>query len=98
MKSISIFTALEKYDFKEDFIKWIQSQESPFIIIGETTTNYFKLERGTIQCNPISAYLFILILEIPFWFIMQNELFNGLNISEKNISIHTICRWYYIFS
>ena len=45
-----LITALEKYDFKEDFIKWIQilikNQES-CVINGGTTTNYFNFERGT---------------------------------------------------
>ena len=54
-----LITALEKHGFKEDFIKWIQiliqSQES-CAVNGGTTTNYFKLERGTRQGDPISAY------------------------------------------
>ena len=78
-----LITALEKYGFKEDFVKWIQiliqNQES-CVINGGTTTNYLKLVRGTRQGNPISAYLFILVLEIAFLFIMQNENINGLNI------------------
>ena len=81
-----LITVLEKYGFKQDFIKWIQSlirnQESS-VINGGTTTNYFKLERGTRQGDPISAYLFILVLEIAFLFIMQNENINGLNIFEN---------------
>ena len=47
-----------------------------------TATNYFKLERGTRQGDLISLYLFILVLEIVFLFIMQNENINGLNIFE----------------
>ena len=47
-----LITALEKYGFKENFIKWIQiliqNQES-CVINGETPTNYFKLERGARQ-------------------------------------------------
>ena len=78
-----LITALEKYGFKEDFVKWIQiliqNQES-CVINGGTTANYLKLVRGTRQGNPISAYLFILVLEIAFLFIMQNENINGLNI------------------
>ena len=81
-----LITVLEKYGFKQDFIKWIQSlirnQESS-VINGGTTTNYYKLERGTRQGDPISAYLFILVLEIAFLFIMQNENINGLNIFEN---------------
>ena len=81
-----LITALEKYGFKEDFIKWIQiliqNQESCVINRG-TKTNYFILERGTRQGNPISACLFILVLKFPFLFIMQNENINNLNIFEN---------------
>ena len=60
-----LIEVLEKYGFEKDFIKWIkillQNQES-WIVNGGTTTNYFKLEKGTRQGEPISAYLFILVL------------------------------------
>ena len=65
----------------------MQNQES-CVINGGTTTNYFKLERGTRQGDSISAYLFILVLEIEFLFIMQNEIINGLNIF-KNTFLNT---------
>ena len=58
---------LDKFDFEKDFIKWIkillQNQESCIVNEG-TTTNYFKFGKGTRQGDPISAYLFILVLEI----------------------------------
>ena len=60
---------MKKYGFEKDFIKWIkillQDQES-CIVNGGTTTNSFKVEKGTRQGDPISAYLFILVLEILF--------------------------------
>ena len=34
---------------------------------GGKTTPYFKLERGTRKGDPISAYLFILALEVVFF-------------------------------
>ena len=59
----------------------MRNQES-CVINGGTTTNYLKLERSTRQGDPISAYLFILVLEISFLFIMQNENIDGLTIFE----------------
>ena len=43
----------------------------------------YALERGTRHGDPTSAYLFILVLEIVFLFIMENENINGLNIFEN---------------
>ena len=71
-----LIKVLEKYVFEKDFIKWIkillQNQES-YILIRKTTTNYFKLEKGTRQGDPISAYLFVLVLEIVFLFSKESK-------------------------
>ena len=65
-------TDLEHYGFGNDFIEWIKTllnnQES-LMINGSQTANYFRLEGGARQRDPISAYLFILALEILFIFI-----------------------------
>ena len=57
-----LISALKRCGFGDDFIKWIKTllkiQESR-VLNGGKTTRYFKLERGTRQGNPISAYLFI---------------------------------------
>ena len=59
----------EKYGFKKKLLKWIETllnnQES-CIINGGITTHYFKLKKGTRQSDPISAYLFILVLQAVF--------------------------------
>ena len=36
------------------------------IINAGITKNYFKLDRGTLQGNPIFTYLFILVLDVVF--------------------------------
>ena len=81
-----LIKVLAKYGFEKDFIKWIkillQNQKS-CIINGGTTTNYFKLEKGTRQRDQISAYLFILNLEIVFLFNKKSKKINGLNIFNK---------------
>ena len=69
----------------ETFIKWIQTllrnQES-YIINGWTTTKYFKLQKDTRQGDPISTYLFILVLEIVFIFNKENKNIKGINIFD----------------
>ena len=76
----------EKFGFEKDFVKWIkillQKQES-CIVKGGTTTNYFKLEKDIRQGDLISAYLFILVLEIVFLFTKESKKINGLNIFDK---------------
>ena len=72
---------LKKFGFGKYFTKWIkillQNQES-CIVNGGTTTNYFKLGKGTRQGDPISAYLFILVLEIVFLFSKEIKNINCL--------------------
>ena len=79
---------MEKFSYEKDFIRRIeillQNQES-CIANGGTTTNYFKLEKGTRQGDPISAYLFILVLEIVFLFTKESKKINGINIFNKTL-------------
>ena len=81
-----LITALKKFGFGETFIKWIQillrNQES-CIINAVTTAKYLKLQKGTRQGCPISAYLFILVLEIAFIFNKENKNIKGINIFDN---------------
>ena len=88
---VFLLTVLKKYGFGKKFIKWIEillnNQES-CVINGGTTTSYFKLQKGTRQGDPISAYLFILVLEIAFILIKENKKIKGLDIF-KNSFLYT---------
>ena len=76
-----LILVLKKFGFGKEFIKWVQillkNQESCLINSGKTT-NYFKLKRGTRQGDPISPYLFILVLEIVFTLIKKTPNVEGL--------------------
>ena len=78
-----LLKVLEKIGFGEIFIRCIETiingQES-CIINGGNTTQYFNLERSARQGDPISAYLFIIALEILFILIKSNEQSEGLEI------------------
>ena len=80
-------SVLKRYGSGDDFIKWIKTlliNQELCILNGGKTTRYFKLERGTRQGDPISAYLFILVLEITFILIRTNSNIEGLNIFNHN--------------
>ena len=80
--------ALEKYGFSKNFISWVKillrNQKSCVLIATNvlTTTNYFLLGRGGRQGDPISAYLFVLILEILFQLIKSKPKIKGLTIFD----------------
>ena len=83
---LCLITALKKFGFGETFIKWIQvvlRNKESCIINGGTTTKYFKLQKGTRQVETISAYLFILVLEIAFILIRENKNIKGINIFDN---------------
>ena len=67
-----LITALEHYGFGNDFIDWIKillKKQESYVINGGHTTKYFRLEGGARVGDSISAYLFIVAIEILFIFI-----------------------------
>ena len=59
-----------------------KNQES-CVINGGKTSQYFKLERGTRQGDPIFAYLFIIVVEVIFLNIIQNNYIKGIKLFDK---------------
>ena len=73
--------------FEKNLVRWIKillkNQES-CIINGGINTKYFKLERGTRQGDPISAYLFILVLDVVFEMSKTNQNIDKVRILEHD--------------
>ena len=77
---------LEKSGFGKYFIDWIKiflKEQESCVINGGVTSQYFKLERGARQGDPISAYLFIICLEVLFILVKENDKINGLDIFDN---------------
>ena len=58
----------------------LHNSQQFFIINEGNATPYFNLEKGTHQSDPVSAYLFILALEVLFVFIKSNKNIKGIEI------------------
>ena len=90
---------LKIYGFGKMFLKWIKTllnnQES-CIINGGILTKYFKLDKGTHQDDPISAYLFILVLEIVFNSIRQNKDIHSLTFFDHTFLYTAYANGYYL--
>ena len=80
-----LISTLGKYGFGENFILWVKillNDQKSCVINGRKTTKYFMLGRGARQCDPISAFLFILALEILFLLIKTKPKIIGLPIFD----------------
>ena len=80
----SFFLAvLKKFGFGTSFIKWIKTilnKSKSCVINSGKTTQYFQLNRGARHGDSISADLFILVMEVLFTAIKNNEKIHGLDI------------------
>ena len=73
--------------FRNNVWRWLYkmdwNQES-CALSSRKPTYYIKLERDTRQGDPISAYLFILVIEMAFTLITTNNNIEGLDIFNHN--------------
>ena len=85
-----VIATLRQYGFAENFIKWMKlllSDNQSCIMINGYITDFFQVNRGTKQGNPISPYTFILILEIMATMIRNCEDIQGLKLRDKEIKL-----------
>ena len=85
-----IISILRAFEFLPDFIQWVKTffkNVEGCVMNNGSSTGYFPLERGTRQGDPISAYLFILALEILLIQIRKNADIKGIIIDETEIKL-----------
>ena len=85
-----IYATLTHFGFGEKFIKWIKvllSDNLSCITNNGKATDFFIVKRGTKQGDPISPYIFILVIEIMATMVRQCESIKGVNINglEKKL-------------
>ena len=82
--------ALSKFNFGSSFIKWIKllyTNISSCVINNGHTSKYFDVQRGVRQGDPLSPYLFVLIVEIMANRLRQEHSIDGIKVGQKEIKI-----------
>ena len=85
-----IFKALKFMNFKSDIINWIKTFTNNIkssVIVNNSPTNWFSVERGCRQGDPISPYIFLICAEILAHMIRQNENIKGYSLFNVEIKI-----------
>ena len=81
---------LESFNFCPNFIRWVMTfykNIQSCIINNGITSNYFTIERGVRQEDPLSPYLFVVVVETLAIEIRQNSKINGITIDKKETKL-----------
>ncbi len=85
-----MFKSLELFNFGKNFIRWIKilyNNIEGAVINNGHVSQFFTLQRGIRQGCPLSAYLFIISIEILAHHIRQDKNIKGVNIFDKEIKL-----------
>ena len=85
-----LFKVLQAFNFGPFFVQWIStfySKVSSCVMNNGFASNYFAVDRGVRQGDPLSPLLFILSLEILTSSIRQNKHIQGIKIGKKEVKL-----------
>ena len=82
--------ALVYFNFKTDIINWIRTFQTNIkstVIVNGNPTNWFPIERGCRQGDPISPYVFLICSEVLAHMIRQNKNIKGYTLFDIEYKI-----------
>ena len=85
-----LHSILTLFGFKEGFCKWIKilnTNVRAAVLQSGILSEFFDIERGCRQGDPISAYLFLLCAQVMFVLIDNETNLKGIQINGKEIKI-----------
>ena len=85
-----LFATLKRYGFGTEFVNFIKTllfDAQSCVINNGYTTDYFKLERGTRQGDPLSAYSFLLVFEVLLIQVREDIDIKGFTVNDVEIKL-----------
>ena len=85
-----LVNCLEAFRFGPDFIRWVKTLYKNIqscVVNNGLTTGYFALEREVRQGDPLSPYLFVVVVETLALAIRQNEAIKGISIGKEETKL-----------
>ena len=85
-----LFRTLSAFGFGPSFIQWIHTfynNISSCVLNNGFSTHLFAVERGVRQGDPLSAFLFIMVLEILCISIRKNKDIHGIVVDNEEVKL-----------
>ena len=85
-----LFRTLSSFGFGPSFLRWIHTfynNISSCVVNNDFSTQHFTVERGVRQGDPLSAYLFIIVLEILCISLRNSKNIHGIKVDEEEIRL-----------
>ena len=85
-----IFTTLKHFGFSDSFLSWIKllyTNVESNILNNGIASGHVSLKRGNRQGDPISSYVFILMMQVLSSMIMQDINIHGIKVGQKEFKM-----------
>ena len=85
-----LLNCLEHFNFGPDFIRWVTTfykNIQSCVINNGITSDFFTLQRGARQGDPLSPYLFVIATEVLAIAVRQNKEIKGIRIGKEETKL-----------